>query len=255
MGAGYPRRRGRANPVAARRARAYRGVMRGPSQGSPTLLLFPTELERRRFADQGGVEPGHCLAALAGFGPIAAAARTAQILAALRPRRVLLIGIAGTYDAARLGIGDAAAFTRVAVDGVGVGEGRAFLGPPALGFPQWPGELGSQRIDDALALSGPADADDALLLTTCAASDSAEHAGHRLARFPSAVAEDMEGFAVALACALSGVPLAIVRGMSNLVGDREPARWRIPAALASARRLACALLADEAWAAPAEAHA
>jgi nucleoside phosphorylase len=63
----------------------------------------------------------------------------------------------------------------------------------------------------------------------------------------------MEGFGVALACALERVPLAIVRGISNLVGDREPARWRIPAALAAARRLGLECLADEAWAAPADA--
>jgi futalosine hydrolase len=228
--------------------------MSGPSLGSPTLLLFPTELERRRFGDQGGIEPGTCLSALAGFGPIAAAARTAQLLATLRPRRVLLLGIAGTYDGARIGIGEAAAFTHVAVDGVGTGEGRRFQGPPALGFPQWPGEGGgSPRVDDALRLHAPAGAEDALLLTTCAASDSDEHAGHRLARFPRAVAEDMEGFGVALACALERVPLAIVRGIANLVGDREPARWRIPAALAAARRLGLECLADEAWAAPADA--
>jgi nucleoside phosphorylase len=48
----------------------------------------------------------------------------------------------------------------------------------------------------------------------------------------------MEGFAVALACALFRVPLGIVRGLSNVVGDRDPARWRIPAALAAARELA-----------------
>jgi len=226
--------------------------MSKPSLGSPTLLLFPTDLERRRFFDQGGVEPGHCLSALAGFGPVAAAARTAELCARLRPRRVLLLGIAGTYDAARLAVGEAAAFTRVAIDGVGVGEGRAFLGPPALGFPQWPGETGSARVDDTLGLSAPESAADALLLSTCAASDSGEHAGHRLARFPAAVAEDMEGFAVALACALAGVPCAIVRGMSNLVGDREPARWRIPAALSAARRVALDVLADEAWGEPAD---
>ena len=224
--------------------------MGGPSLGSPTLLLFPTELERRRFDDQGGVAPGYCLAALAGFGPVASAARTAELLAVLRPRRVLLIGIAGTYDPDRHPVGEALAFTHAAIDGVGVGEGPRFKGPPALGFPQWPGSPGTTRepVEDSLPLHAPAGLPEALLLTTCAASDCTEHAGLRRARFPDAAAEDMEGFAVALACALARVPCAVVRGLSNRVGDREPGRWRIPTALAAARRLALEVLAQDEWA-------
>ncbi|MEM7310143.1 MAG: futalosine hydrolase [Planctomycetota bacterium] len=226
-----------------------------PALGSPTLLLFPTELERRRFRDQGGLAPGFALRAIAGFGPIAAAARTSQLIAEVRPARVLLLGIAGAYDIGRNPIGTALAFSTVAVDGIGAGQGRSFQGPPALGFPQWPGSPATterpvqDRLPLALPESGGAEA--GLLLTTCAASDSTDHAAERLERFPAAVAEDMEGFAVALACALAGVPCAIVRGISNLVGDREPSRWRIPAALAEARRVALAALEDPAWAAPA----
>jgi futalosine hydrolase len=44
----------------------------------------------------------------------------------------------------------------------------------------------------------------------------------------------MEGFAVAAACRLRGVPVAIVRGISNVAGDREPSRWRIDEALEAA---------------------
>jgi futalosine hydrolase len=52
----------------------------------------------------------------------------------------------------------------------------------------------------------------------------------------------MEGFAVAFDCALAGVPISIVRGASNVVGDREPGRWRIPAALLAARERALEIL-------------
>jgi futalosine hydrolase len=54
----------------------------------------------------------------------------------------------------------------------------------------------------------------------------------------------MEGFAVATACAMAGVPVRIVRGISNRVGDREPEHWNIPLALSAARRLALDVLAD-----------
>jgi futalosine hydrolase len=224
-----------------------------PSSGSPTLLLFPTDLERRRFADAGGLAPGFALAALAGFGPLAAAARTAGLLSELRPRRVLLVGIAGAYDAERHPVGSALGFARVALDGVGAGAGRAFLGPAALGFPQWPGSPRTTRapVVDELALAHAPDRDDGLLLTTCAASGSPAEAAERRERFPDAVAEDMEGFAVALACALARVPAAVVRGISNRAGERDAATWRVPAALAAARGLARELLAREEWVLPA----
>ena len=217
------------------------------STGSPTLLLLPTELEARRFSDQGGLDPGLALIHLCGFGPVAAAARAAQLLSTIRPARVLLLGIAGTYDEGRQPIGSALAFTSVSLSGVGVGEGENHQGPPALGFPQWPGSEEAPRIEAELSLAQPPATSEAHLLTTCAASDSPEHAASRLVQNPNSIAEDMEGFGVALACALHGTPFAIVRGISNRVGNRDPKTWRIPAALAEARRLAIEVL-SETWA-------
>jgi futalosine hydrolase len=41
-----------------------------------------------------------------------------------------------------------------------------------------------------------------------------------------ALCENMEGAAAAQVCARYGVPLLEVRGISNMVSDREPASWR-----------------------------
>lgn len=225
-----------------------------PSLGSATLILFPTELEQRRVADQGGLAPGLGVQALCGFGPIVAAARTAHLLAVHKPALVLLLGIAGSLDADSHPVGEAFEFDEVAVDGIGVGEGAGLIAPPALGFPQWPGSGEGARhpIFDRLALATAEPAQPPrLLLSTCAASASPAQAAQRKERFPDALAEDMEGFAVATACALAGVPLRIVRGISNLVGDRAPEHWRIPGALGAARRRALELLESGAgWARP-----
>lgn len=211
-----------------------------------TLILIPTEREERRLADQGGFEPAVARVELCGFGPIAAAARTTALIRARRPGRVLLVGIAGAYDVGAHPPGSALEFAAVAVDGIGAGEGPSFQGPPALGFPQWPGGAGTppHPIEDRIPLASAGAGAAPLLLTTCAASDSPAQAAARRARFPSAAAEDMEGFAVALACALEGVALRVVRGISNEVGDRDPQHWRIPAALAAARLRALAILAE-----------
>lgn len=215
-----------------------------PSLGSPPLVLVPTALELARLEDLGGFG-SQALVALCGFGPVASAARTAELVARLSPSRIVLVGIAGAYDASLDPIGSALEFGAVAIHGIGVGEGAQHLPPPALGFPQWPAGEHPLRpaVFDRLEL---APGGGALLLTTCAASASAEEAGERKRRFPEARAEDMEGFAVAFAARLGGVPTTIVRGISNQVGDRARERWSIPRALASARELALCVLAREA---------
>lgn len=201
-----------------------------------TLVLVPTALELARLEDLGGMGTGVSVK-LCGFGAIAAASSSARILAQQAPLRVILVGIAGAFDLERDPLGSALEFGSVALHGVGVGEGRGHLPPPTLGFPQWPASDHPPRtaVFDTLELEragGP------LLLTTTAASADAAMAAERLSRFREARAEDMEGFGVALSCAIAGARLTIVRGISNQVGDRRAERWAIPRALAAARALA-----------------
>ena len=194
--------------------------------------------------------------AVCGFGPVAAAARTAQLLAEHAPERVLLVGIAGRLDD-RLAIGAAYRFERVACYGIGVGSGGDFVPAGAIGWQQWPGDAdaapdqtGSQtgsQIGDVISCAagggaGGGRAD--LLLTVCAAAANAEDVRLRKQTFPAAAAEDMEGFAVALACRLRGVPVDIVRGISNTAGDRDKSRWQVAAALEAAGRLAVQVMAE-----------
>ncbi|EFL40722.1 conserved hypothetical protein [Streptomyces griseoflavus Tu4000] len=51
------------------------------------------------------------------------------------------------------------------------------------------------------------------------------------ARHPDALAEGMEGFGVAEAAVAQGVPVLEVRAVSNPVGPRDRAAWRIGDAL------------------------
>jgi len=211
------------------------------------LILVPTEQERRLIEPVlEAVWGGRARVELCGFGPVVAAARTAGLIAEHRPPRTLLVGIAGRLSD-QLAIGAAYAFDRVACHGVGAGAGDAFTPAESLGWPQWPGDAldSATRIGDVLPCSsgvdiGPEQA--GLLLSACAASTCAADVLARLRLFPDAAAEDMEGFAVAAACRLSGVPLDIVRGISNTAGDRDHSRWQIDAACRAAATLAAAIL-------------
>jgi len=168
------------------------------------LILVPTELERQALAAALPANVGPL--ELCGFGAVAAAARTAQLLGRLAPKRVILVGIAGRFDE-RLAIGDAYRFSSVACHGIGVGSGVNFEPAAAMGWPQWPAAAGeSNAIGDLLTLApvSAADRDAGLLLTACAASATAGDAAARRRLFPDAAAEDMEGFGVAVSLPARG---------------------------------------------------
>jgi futalosine hydrolase len=212
-----------------------------------TLILVPTQLERQVL--EPIVAPAlrrDDRLELCGFGAVAAAARTSQLLARHQPQRVVLIGIAGRFDD-RLAIGSAYRFDQVACYGIGIGSCANFSPAAAIGWPQWPGDPadGSPAIGDVIECAAEPTPGDAsrLLLTACAASASADDVRDRTRLFPTAAAEDMEGFAVAFACRLQGVPCDIVRGISNAAGDREQSRWRTAAALEAAGTLAAQTIA------------
>jgi len=201
---------------------------------APVLVLVPTRLELERLERLGGF-PG-ARVERCGFGPLAAAARTAQLLARRPARRVLLVGIAGTYRPRTAPVGSALRPGAVRLEGVGVSHGSTLLTPSELGFPQW--EERGLRVGERLALAGGRGE----LLTVCAASGSPAEARRRARRHARAVLEDMEAFGVALAARLARVPLDVVRGVSNVAGERELLRWDVRGALRAAHALASELL-------------
>ena len=207
---------------------------------------MPTEIERQHLASQPRFNSyGAC--ELCGFGPVAAAARTASQIAVHKPDRVLLIGIAGTFDSTVLPVGGAAFFSRVRMHGIGVGSDESFVPAEELGFQQWAGAGPEDGTGDELMLTVPIQSGVGSLLTVSAASASTQDARQRLQRYPGVVAEDMEGYAVALACRLDNVPLVIVRGVSNVVGDRLSANWQIREALAAAWSVSEEAIVRSSW--------
>jgi futalosine hydrolase len=205
------------------------------------LVLVPTLTE---FEVISRLLPEGTRCELCGFGPIAAAARTAQLVAAEPPPGVLLLGIAGSYSA-KLVVGKAYGFDCVGCFGIGMGSGSEFQSAEEAGWSQWVSSDESFSIGSRLPLH-PAGFDSAgQLLTVCAAAAHASDCQQRTAAHTDAVAEDMEGFGVAVACRLADVPLTILRGISNEAGDRDHSRWQIEAALTAVAKLANGLLKQE----------
>lgn len=215
--------------------------------GLDWLILIPTrfELELWRRYSTGFSETLNLKTELCGFGMAVSGIRTVSLIRELQPQRVMLCGIAGSYDH-EFQIGQACTFDQVACEGLGVGRGSGFQSLGQLGWQQWEGDTHTTPITDCIRLNeiqgkqnwaGDLEAKK-LLVTVAAASADPAHAADRRERYPLACAEDMEGFSVAAACQLSNTPLTIIRGVSNQAGDRQKAHWKVEEAMQSVTALA-----------------
>ncbi|WP_393059673.1 futalosine hydrolase [Streptomyces sp. LN549] len=164
-----------------------------------------------------------------GVGPAAAAASAAFALAADRYDLVISAGIGGGFApvapvgslvvAGRIGAADLGAETPAGfVPVTGLGFGRVWHFPPR--------SLVKAVVAATRAVTGD-------VLTVSTVTGSAGRAAALLTAHPDAVAEAMEGFGVAEAAALTGVPVLEIRAVSNAVGPRDRDAWRIGDALAA----------------------
>ncbi|MFE2068464.1 futalosine hydrolase [Streptomyces sp. Ag109_O5-1] len=170
----------------------------------------------------------------AGVGPALAAAGTATALtaAALDGRPYTLVvsaGIAGGFQP-EAPVGSLVVADEITAADLGAETADGFVPVTELGF----GTV-SHRPPDSLvrATAQAAGAHSGGVLTVSTVTGTAARAAELRARHPHALAEAMEGFGVAEAAAAHGVPVLEIRAVSNPVGPRDRAAWRIGDALAA----------------------
>lgn len=197
------------------------------------LIIVATAGEAQRLSDL----PARVI--VSGVGPVAAALATQRALMAGNFHLVISAGIGGAYPNSGLQPGDLAMSSAIIQADLGAWDGGHFLDFAALGlsilpdgqqdaqFPSWNGAAEAARR--AGAAFGP-------MLTLCSVTGAQKTARHLENRYPGALTEGMEGAGVAHAALLTGIPVIEVRGISNMVGPRDRASWRIPAALEATRR-------------------
>jgi futalosine hydrolase len=200
------------------------------------LVVVPTRLEMRQLSRT--IDRPRCQFELCGFGAVVAAARTALLIEKWKPEMVMLCGIAGSYSS-ELPTGEAFLFRRVAAYGIGAGQGQSFLTADQMGWSQW--EQEGIRLGDELELQAFADEQPStrdLLVSVSAASTNRIQVEDKKRIYPAAAAEEMEGFSVAVAARLAGLPACIIRGISNRAGDRRTDQWQVEKAMQSVDQLA-----------------
>jgi futalosine hydrolase len=171
-----------------------------------------------------------------GVGPAAAAAVTSAELAGDAAELVLCAGIGGGF--APLDTGDLAVAAASVFADLGTQSADGFVPVSALGYGDErypvPAQLAVELADRTGGHMGT-------VLTVATVTGTAARADELRGRFPDAVAEGMEGAGVAAAAALHGVAFGEIRAISNPVGPRRRAEWRVTEALHALGRAVAAV--------------
>ena len=194
-----------------------------------------------------------------GIGLVNTAHALASALAMDLPDLVIHFGVGGAYPGSGLGLGDIGVADEEIYGELGVRTTLGWQGAELIGIP-------TVRLGDAedyynrfpavadlvratvrtLDRDGPwAGAKPVIkagpFVTVQECSGTRALGDERGRRF-GAICENMEGAASAHICALEGIPFVEVRGISNLVEDRDRERWELGTASARAQEAVVALL-------------
>ena len=190
-----------------------------------------------------------------GIGKAAAAATAITLLINYRPEALWLFGCGGAYPGSGLKVGDLALADREIFgdEGLATAEGFHDLATMGLAMRETPGALSNswpvdrELYDWARAhLAGHA----ALTMTslcsgpfvTVSTCTGTTVNAVKIVSRTNGICENMEGAAVALACQQVALPFLEVRGISNLVEDRNTSNWDLPIGMAAAQNAILALL-------------
>ncbi len=206
-------------------------------------ILLATAVEAEAEAVRAGLTTDAVTVAPVGVGPAAAAAGTARLIALAEAagepyRAVISAGIGGGFPG-RVPVGGTVLATRSVAADLGAESPDGFLTLDELGFGTTTMPVDPELL--ARLTSGLPHAVTGTVLTLGTVTGTAPTAAALLGRYPDAVAEAMEGYGVAVAATAAGLPFAELRTISNPVGPRDRAAWRIDAALAALTDAAAAL--------------
>ena len=183
---------------------------------------------------------------ITGIGAVNAAhALTRHLVTQPKPSLVIQAGIAGAYVPAGVPIGAVVLASEEVYADVGVMTTEGWRSAEEIGIPlveatatsparfnNFP--LDAHLVARAAAVCGPLVARTGRFLTLSRVTGVRALGDALHARF-GALCESMEGAAAAHVCALHDVPFLEVRGISNLVEDRDRSKWRIKEAADAAQ--------------------
>jgi futalosine hydrolase len=144
---------------------------------------------------------------------------------------VLSVGIAGALPASEPGLRTCVVATRCLYADEGLDSPAGFRDCASMGFPLGPFDGPGPTVPAWLVESLRPLADVAGPIATVSTCSGTDHAAATVRERTGAVAEAMEGAAVAHAAARLGIAAGELRVISNTTGDRPRQTWDLPGAL------------------------
>lgn len=195
------------------------------------LLCVATEFEGALLRERlDGSHPSIAIVRT-GVGPVNAAHAVTLFLAQADARAVVVCGVGGAYPASGLQIGDVVCAASECYGDLGATSPAGFLDMKALGFPivEAPAPLFNELPMHIFPVERRVPF---VTMTSCTGTDAS---AREIERRTSGAVESMEGAAIAHVAHLHGVPVGEVRGISNIVTDRDTKAWKLTEAAVAAQ--------------------
>lgn len=198
-------------------------------------------------AHEGRVRGRTVILAETGIGKVNAAVVTSRLIERYKPALIVNTGCAGAYSGKGIAVGDLAIATAEITGDEGVDTPSGWKPMETIGIPvvtkrgkryfnkfplsAWTAEKAAQL---AASHGIPLARGEFITVSTC--SGTAVRGDEMLRRFDG-ICETMEGAAIAQVCLMYGIDCMEIRGISNMVEDRDLSRWNISLAVESAQRM------------------
>ena len=194
------------------------------------LISVATAFERSLLGDRR--EAGrHIRVIETGVGPVNAAHATTVAILSGRPDVIVVCGIAGAYPSSGLQVGDVVSASLEIYGDLGAQSPEGFLDMQALGFPVV--STPTVLFNELPLQVCPTDR--SVRFVTVSTCTGTETTARRIEARTKGAVENMEGAAVAHIARIHGVPVGEVRGISNMVTNRDTKTWRLHEAATAAQ--------------------
>ncbi len=195
------------------------------------LLCVATEFEGALLRERLDGSQREVAIVRTGVGPVNAAHAVTLFLAQTGARAIVVCGVGGAYPSSALRIGDVVCAETERYGDLGATSPSGFLDMRALGFPivEGPTPLFNELPMHLFPVKRRVPF---VTVTTCTGTDNA---AREIERRTAGAVESMEGAAIAHVAILHGVPVGEVRGISNVVTNRDTSSWRLKEAAAAAQ--------------------
>lgn len=197
-----------------------------------TLICVATALEGASLRDRLG-RASDLRIIETGVGPVNAAHAATVAILNEKPDEILICGVAGAYPGAGLPIGDVVSADVEVYGDLGAQSPEGFLDMARLGFPVVAGpsplfnELPLQVFPCSRRVRF-------VTVSTCTGTDAVARALEQRTR---GSIENMEGAAIVHVARLHGINVGEIRGVSNIVTNRDTASWKLREAAAAAQQM------------------